>query len=415
MAHKGNIRIEIENLLQNDPTLLNSKQSDVIKKIQELYPGIKYGYVKTLFNRVRTDLRGLQEEQITKTDQYEKRRILTALDRDGKLMNVEEWCKFYGIPFEQARSYKLVTHTGIPYYNIASNVINDGIEDTITAEELKQLIAEDLKGYKFKHQFKPVDNKKINVIKISDLHFGAYVNNLIRTKDYSISILADKLEAAVQIINDDNAAENHVHILGDLIESFTGLNHKNSWKNIEHKMVGAKVVMMCCSVLHEKFLSKINNLKTVKIVAGNHDRLTSGKDEDDEGGAAELIAWGLSLIGYDVEFDSIVVKHEIDGICHVLMHGHHPVSKNTTTDICWKYGKHGIYNVVCEGHLHSMFEKVKPIYTIKDDSTDHRRIICPSFFTGNFYSESLGYSSNSGFIIFRNNGNGVPHMFCYSV
>ena len=96
MAHKGNIRIEIENLLQNDPTLLNSKPSDVIKKIQELYPGIKYGYAKTLFNRVRTDLRGLQEEQITKTDQYEKRRILTALDRDGKLMNVEEWCKFYG-------------------------------------------------------------------------------------------------------------------------------------------------------------------------------------------------------------------------------------------------------------------------------------------------------------------------------
>ena len=41
MAHKGNIRIEIENLLQNDPTLLNSKQSDVIKKIQELYPRIK--------------------------------------------------------------------------------------------------------------------------------------------------------------------------------------------------------------------------------------------------------------------------------------------------------------------------------------------------------------------------------------
>ena len=180
-------------------------------------------------------------------------------------------------------------------------------------------------------------------------------------------------------------------------------------------MVGAEVVKLCCNVLHEKFLSKIDNLKTVKIVAGNHDRLTSGKDEDAEGGAANLIAWGLSLIGYDIEFNAIEISHKVDDICHVLLHGHHLISKNSTAEICWKYGEHGVYNVVSEGHLHTMMEKVKPIYTIKDDSIDHRRIVCPSFFTGNFYSETLGYSSNSGFVIFRNNGKGVPHMFCYSV
>jgi hypothetical protein len=34
-------------------------------------------------------------------------------------------------------------------------------------------------------------------------------------------------------------------------------------------------------------LSKINNLNKIYIVAGNHDRLTSDKDEDVDGGAAD--------------------------------------------------------------------------------------------------------------------------------
>jgi hypothetical protein len=42
-------------------------------------------------------------------------------------------------------------------------------------------------------------------------------------------------------------------------------------------------------ILHEKLLSKINNLNKIYIVAGNHDRLTSDKDEDVDGGAADLI------------------------------------------------------------------------------------------------------------------------------
>lgn len=352
----------------------------------------------------------------TTTAQYTKKKVLSAYDENGKLMNIEQYCAFYKIPFDQARTYKLVTHTGIPFYNIASNIINEPTDDLIDAETLRQMIAEDLKGYKYKSNPKPIYNKKINVVKISDLHFGAYIDNLIKSKNYSISILAERLRESADIINQDVAEEVHVHILGDLIESFTGLNHKNSWKGLAKGMIGAEVVKLCCEVLHESFLSRINNLKTVKIVAGNHDRLTSDKNEDTEGGAANLIAWGLGLIGYNVEFNASVIKHVVDGICHILTHGHHGISKLSTKDICWDYGQHGIYNLITEGHLHSIIEKlsVKRItgtYTIKDDAIDHRRIVAPSFFTGNSFSENLGYTSNSGFVICRNNGKGVPHMF----
>ena len=283
----------------------------------------------------------------TDTNQYSSksgRKILTAYGNDGKLMNIEEYCNFYNIPFDQAKTYKLVTHTGIPFYNIASNVINEQSDDLIDVDLLRELIAEDLKGYKYRAKQKPIYNKKINVIKISDLHFGAYIDNLIKSKEYSISILAERLRDAAEIINQDVAEEVHIHILGDLIESFTGLNHKNSWKGLAKGMIGAEAVKLCCQVLHESFLDRINNLKTVKIVAGNHDRLTSDKNEDTEGGAANLIAWGLGLIGYDVEFNPSVIKHVVDGICHILTHGHHGISKLSTKDICWDYGQHGIWS-----------------------------------------------------------------------
>ena len=38
-----------------------------------------------------------------------------------------------------------------------------------------------------------------------------------------------------------------------------------------------------------------------------------------------------------------------------------------------------------------------------------------SFFTGNFFSESLGYTSESGFVITEDNGKGVPNVFYYAV
>ena len=37
---------------------------------------------------------------------------------DGKIMNIDQYCEFYGLPRKSINSYKLITHTGTPYYNI---------------------------------------------------------------------------------------------------------------------------------------------------------------------------------------------------------------------------------------------------------------------------------------------------------
>lgn len=298
-------------------------------------------------------------------------------------------------------------------------VITEPIKETEffeekTIEDVKEILAKEFENIvKFETTF--VGGNKIGNVIVADLHLGAYIDGLVNTRDYSIPILIKYLETIVSNVNLMNYKEVNVLFLGDMIESFTGLNHKNSWKGLQKGMIGAEVIKFSVNILHEKLLSKINNLNHVKLVAGNHDRLTSDKDEDTDGGACDLIAFGLELRGYNIEFHPTVISTEIDGINYILLHGHKGISRRATKDICWDFGKKGVYNVVLEGHLHSIIQKLSvnmkgKFNIIKDDSVDHIRMNARSLFTGNGYSEDLGYNSNAGFSIITNNGKGLPNI-----
>jgi len=287
-------------------------------------------------------------------------------------------------------------------------------DDGASYEDIKALLEKELKDI-IKFKTKVVDGHDVGVVVIADLHLGAYIDGLVNTRDYSIPILIEYFGEIVDKVNRMNYKEVHVLFLGDMIESFTGLNHKNSWKGLQKGMIGAEVIKFSVNVLHEKLLSKINNLKDVKLVAGNHDRLTSDKAEDTDGGACDLIAFGLELRGYNLEFHPTVISAEIDGINYILLHGHKGISRKPTKDLCWDFGKKGMYNVILEGHLHSIIQKLSvnlkgKFNIIKDDSVDHIRMNARSLFTGNGFSEDLGYTSNAGFSIITNNGKGLPNI-----
>ncbi len=73
----------------------------------------------------------LENDTTTTTNQYNSpSEQLSALKPDGTVMPIKEFCEFYGIPFEDVRTYKLVMHNNKgAFYNIASNPIKgDGFE-----------------------------------------------------------------------------------------------------------------------------------------------------------------------------------------------------------------------------------------------------------------------------------------------
>jgi|GEM_PF-1881794 len=50
-------------------------------------------------------------------DKEKPQRGFTAIGDDGKLMNIEQYCLHYGLDVNKIRSYKLISHSGIPFYN----------------------------------------------------------------------------------------------------------------------------------------------------------------------------------------------------------------------------------------------------------------------------------------------------------
>jgi hypothetical protein len=231
------------------------------------------------------------------------------------------------------------------------------------------------------------------VATITDLHIGAFVEGLRATKDYNNKILRDYLKRAAELINGHGAKEVHVNILGDLIESFTGLNHPNSWKSMQYGMYGVTVVKEAHSILLE-FLCGIHNLTSVNGVGGNHDRPTASNKEESNGEIAELIFWVLekSLPTIKFTYNHTLNAQVIDGLNYILVHGDKSHSKDGNIGtLVFTHGKQDMFNLVLAGHLHSRITGC--------DSRMFRKITAPSIFTGNGYSDDLGFNGNAGFMV----------------
>jgi hypothetical protein len=394
---------------------LRLKNYEILALGLEIKPGNGTGNGKYSLNEEQL----LQLEKIRNLHATEFKEVKRTLNKDGEIISkIEKLApkELISIP-ENHQIKRVSTNVSTGQQWIISEEkkeeVTNKIEE-ITFEEIKEILTNEFNSL-IKVESKIVNGKHEANIVIADLHLGAYINGLVNTKDYSIPILIEYLESIVNTVNGFQYEKVNVLFLGDMIESFTGLNHKNSWKGLQKGMIGAEVIKFSVNILHEKLLSKLNNLVLVKLVAGNHDRLTSDKDEDTDGGACDLIAFGLELRGYNVEFHPTVISCEIDGINYILLHGHKGISRRATKDICWDFGKKGVYNVILEGHLHSIIQKLSinmkgKFNIIKDDSVDHIRMNARSLFTGNGFSEDLGYSSNAGFSIITNNGKGLPNI-----
>ena len=365
-----------------------------------------------LYNKL-TPIQEVKNTSTTSANDYKETFFLSAwCPKTNTILTIKQYCVKYNLPYEDISSFKFLPyHYKEPSYNIVFK--DKQIDDAFDYEQLKATLAKELKKTHKPLQLDEQTNTE-GVLKWADLHFGAMIEGLVKTRDFNTQILKDGLLTSVEDFNNIRFAKRHVHIQGDLIESFTGLNHINSWHSMDSKMIGATVIKLCTKLLDEA-LSKINNLDTVKIIGGNHDRISKDNKEDVKGGAAEIIAYCLELIGYNVEFHPYIISHEVQGICYINLHGDKKVSSKTSEEIVSLYGAQGKYNFITEAHLHSAIEKLTAIQrskykVIQDDKLMLRRLTLKPFFTGNYYSETLGYNTNAGYSILWANHKGLPKM-----
>lgn len=138
-----NIKINIkEFLLDNEEELFDNYNqiSSISKATRKLCidKGIEYTEsFRAMASKIINSTKDVSNITETETNQYrdESIHVLSALKGDGTIMNIEEYCIHYSIPFNQVKTYKLVTHTGKgAYYNIASS----DVRNTKPLEELRE-------------------------------------------------------------------------------------------------------------------------------------------------------------------------------------------------------------------------------------------------------------------------------------
>ena len=181
--------------------------------------------------------------------------------------------------------------------------------------------------------------------------------------------------------------------MGDLIESYTGKNHKDTWKQIEQH--GMRVMFTVADLLI-KLINEVPNIVEVDIISGNHDRISSVNDDDTEGQVAYAVAELIKRAGFEnVTYDPLIISKNHDGVQYVMTHGHLPISKKNPAEIILDYGQQDSYNVILSAHKHTEL--------IKRSTTKMRVHQCPSFVPANLYAERLGEHSPTGFLLYEAN------------
>ena len=268
----------------------------------------------------------------------------------------------------------------------------------------------------------PGKNAAHGVAAIGDLHVGANVKAILNTPDYNIDKLLIYLTHCADLINAHGYRAVSVFILGDIIESFTGLNHKNSWQELE--LYGIEAVKAAYKLITTWFLSKISNLQQIYIVGGNHDRTTESMDLDVRGGVANMLAFMLAEKGYTVEFHPLLIEATIDNLHYIATHGNFTLSRQDAGQTLFKHGKQDKYNIILQAHKHTREGargmSKKPVNytefkTVELDDLNYRKLTIAPMITGNYYSQTLGFNSNAGFTLIENSGTGKPiiHDYCF--
>lgn len=163
-------------------------EGEIIRIINsEFFSGTKADYEKSR-SRVRSALGTKYKKKMSQKKNRDKGKVegkpsknekfvLSAWNPDkGSIMDIDEYCEHYGLPKEDIKDRKLVTHTGVPYWNIhwknakqhQLNVITEELIEKVAQKYAKPVRYLLPKGYKA--------TKRVIRAVYTDVHIGMNPN-----------------------------------------------------------------------------------------------------------------------------------------------------------------------------------------------------------------------------------------------
>jgi len=116
-----------------------------------------------------------QYDQISKEVTEERPFVLSAWNDNGYMMDITEYCEHYKLPKEDIRSYKLVSHTGTPFYNILFKE-NLEVSNLIDYSFIEEIVKRHIKPIKLNITKKYGEESNFDKIVYTDTHIGMTPN-----------------------------------------------------------------------------------------------------------------------------------------------------------------------------------------------------------------------------------------------
>tara|TARA_S200002703_G_scaffold37982_1_gene33262 strand:+ start:560 stop:1726 length:1167 start_codon:yes stop_codon:yes gene_type:complete len=166
--------------------------------------------------------RGDIKDSDTDSNEYSLPKVLSAWGVDGTLMNIDEYCSFHGLPREDVSSYKLVSHTGTPYYNLVFRE-----QKLIEEIDFIEIIDNVIGNYKRNpNKVKIKNGESVTRLIYTDTHIGMDTNAegiaMYATKWDKESIFETLDYMCQETINNREGSVLYIDELGDFLDGWDG-------------------------------------------------------------------------------------------------------------------------------------------------------------------------------------------------
>ena len=128
--------------------------------------------------------------------------VLSAWNKKGYMMSIDEYCTHYSLPRKSIKSYKLVSHTGTPFYNILFKESKE-VADVITNDLLVQVVKKHIQRIPIDTQNQPKNNEYVDRIVITDVHIGMTPNEngyALYGGEWNETVLMKRLDEVVDVV-----------------------------------------------------------------------------------------------------------------------------------------------------------------------------------------------------------------------
>ena len=111
-----------------------------------------------------------REKQVT-----EKEFVLSAWNDEGYMMDIDQYCEHYQLPRADVKEYKLVSHTGTPYYNIRFKEV---AESEVMSFDLEAIVKKHIKPVEVDSVYVPIikEENDFDTLTYTDVHIGMDTN-----------------------------------------------------------------------------------------------------------------------------------------------------------------------------------------------------------------------------------------------